>query len=131
MVANLDSEVREDSAYFRHTNKCPQSHRCNGRRPELHVLKGHTSEWASDSVRMASRTVFPASSPLKWPQTRPSRQDVWLAEEGLTFSCCLSPPEQHAVQELTKAAMSGVGIDGEVLSYLELAQVCNNLLFTF
>ncbi|XP_055445908.1 rho-related BTB domain-containing protein 1 isoform X3 [Bubalus kerabau] len=30
--------------------------------------------------------------------------------------------EQHAVQELTKAAMSGVGIDGEVLSYLELAQ---------
>uniref|UniRef100_A0A2I3GD82 Rho-related BTB domain-containing protein 1 n=1 Tax=Nomascus leucogenys TaxID=61853 RepID=A0A2I3GD82_NOMLE len=39
--------------------------------------------------------------------------------------------EQHAVQELTKAAMSGVGIDGEVLSYLELAQVCNSLLFTF
>lgn len=35
----------------------------------------------------------------------------------------LSFPEQHAVQELTKAAMSGVGIDGEVLSYLELAQV--------
>nr|XP_044993622.1 rho-related BTB domain-containing protein 1 isoform X2 [Jaculus jaculus] len=31
--------------------------------------------------------------------------------------------EQHAVQELTKAAMSGAGIDGEVLSYLELAQV--------
>uniref|UniRef100_A0A8C5KW59 BTB domain-containing protein n=1 Tax=Jaculus jaculus TaxID=51337 RepID=A0A8C5KW59_JACJA len=30
--------------------------------------------------------------------------------------------EQHAVQELTKAAMSGAGIDGEVLSYLELAQ---------
>lgn len=27
--------------------------------------------------------------------------------------------------------MSGVGIDGEVLSYLELAQVCNNWLFTF
>lgn len=35
------------------------------------------------------------------------------------------PSEQYAVQELTKAAMSGVGIDGEVLSYLELAQVCN------
>lgn len=33
--------------------------------------------------------------------------------------------EQHAVQELTKAAMSGVGIDGEVLSYLELAQFHN------
>lgn len=31
--------------------------------------------------------------------------------------------EQHAVQELTKASMSGVAIDGEVLSYLELAQV--------
>lgn len=42
-----------------------------------------------------------------------------------------SSPEQHAVQELTKAAMSGVGIDGEVLSYLELAQVCISLLFTF
>lgn len=34
-----------------------------------------------------------------------------------------SPTEQHAVQELTKASMSGVAIDGEVLSYLELAQV--------
>lgn len=33
--------------------------------------------------------------------------------------------EQHAVQELTKAAMSGVAIDGEVLSYLELAQFHN------
>ncbi|XP_063526015.1 rho-related BTB domain-containing protein 1 isoform X2 [Pongo pygmaeus] len=33
--------------------------------------------------------------------------------------------EQHAVQELTKAATSGVGIDGEVLSYLELAQFHN------
>lgn len=31
--------------------------------------------------------------------------------------------EQHAVQELTKASVSGVAIDGEVLSYLELAQV--------
>lgn len=31
--------------------------------------------------------------------------------------------EQHAVQELTKASMSGIAIDGEVLSYLELAQV--------
>ncbi|XP_074088424.1 rho-related BTB domain-containing protein 1 isoform X2 [Macrotis lagotis] len=30
--------------------------------------------------------------------------------------------EQHAVQELTKAAVSGIAIDGEVLSYLELAQ---------
>ncbi|KAB0397964.1 hypothetical protein E2I00_014678, partial [Balaenoptera physalus] len=39
--------------------------------------------------------------------------------------------EQHAVQELTKAATSGVGIDAEVLSYLELAQVCSNLPFTF
>ncbi|XP_046509062.1 rho-related BTB domain-containing protein 1 isoform X3 [Equus quagga] len=34
-------------------------------------------------------------------------------------------PEQHAVQELTKSAMNGVGIDGEVLSYLELAQFHN------
>ncbi|XP_043841776.1 rho-related BTB domain-containing protein 1 isoform X2 [Dromiciops gliroides] len=33
--------------------------------------------------------------------------------------------EQHAVQELTKAAMSGIGIDGEVLSYLEVAQFHN------
>ncbi|XP_014688863.1 rho-related BTB domain-containing protein 1 isoform X4 [Equus asinus] len=33
--------------------------------------------------------------------------------------------EQHAVQELTKSAMNGVGIDGEVLSYLELAQFHN------
>lgn len=31
--------------------------------------------------------------------------------------------EQHAVQELTKASMSGVAIDGDVLSCLELAQV--------
>ena len=51
--------------------------------------------------------------------------------QALTFSCSLFSPEQHAVQELTKAAMSGVGIDGEVLSYLELAQVCSNLPFTF
>uniref|UniRef100_A0A8C6RNJ0 BTB domain-containing protein n=1 Tax=Nannospalax galili TaxID=1026970 RepID=A0A8C6RNJ0_NANGA len=36
--------------------------------------------------------------------------------------------EQHAVQELTKAAMSGVGIDGEVLSYLELAQITRSTL---
>ncbi|XP_038599955.1 rho-related BTB domain-containing protein 1 [Tachyglossus aculeatus] len=33
--------------------------------------------------------------------------------------------EQHTVQELTKASMSGIGIDGEVLSYLELAQFHN------
>ncbi|XP_030309232.1 rho-related BTB domain-containing protein 1 isoform X4 [Calypte anna] len=33
--------------------------------------------------------------------------------------------EQHGVQELTKASMSGVVIDGEVLSYLELAQFHN------
>ncbi|XP_004645939.1 rho-related BTB domain-containing protein 1 isoform X2 [Octodon degus] len=33
--------------------------------------------------------------------------------------------EQHAVQELTRAAASGVSIDGEVLSYLELAQFHN------
>nr|XP_009933383.1 PREDICTED: rho-related BTB domain-containing protein 1 isoform X2 [Opisthocomus hoazin] len=33
--------------------------------------------------------------------------------------------EQHAVQELTKASMSGIAIDGEVLSYLELAQFHN------
>ncbi|XP_006889093.1 PREDICTED: rho-related BTB domain-containing protein 1 [Elephantulus edwardii] len=33
--------------------------------------------------------------------------------------------EQHAVQELTKAAVSGMSIDGEVLSYLELAQFHN------
>lgn len=51
--------------------------------------------------------------------------------QALIFSCSLFSPEQHAVQELTKAAMSGVGIDGEVLSYLELAQVCSTLPFTF
>ncbi|XP_047925382.1 rho-related BTB domain-containing protein 1 isoform X2 [Anser cygnoides] len=33
--------------------------------------------------------------------------------------------EQHAVQELTKASVSGIAIDGEVLSYLELAQFHN------
>ncbi|XP_050754796.1 rho-related BTB domain-containing protein 1 isoform X2 [Gymnogyps californianus] len=33
--------------------------------------------------------------------------------------------EHHAVQELTKASMSGIAIDGEVLSYLELAQFHN------
>ncbi|XP_044515150.1 rho-related BTB domain-containing protein 1 [Gracilinanus agilis] len=33
--------------------------------------------------------------------------------------------EQHTVQELTKMAMSGIGIEGEVLSYLELAQFHN------
>ncbi|NWI99144.1 RHBT1 protein, partial [Crypturellus undulatus] len=33
--------------------------------------------------------------------------------------------EQHAVQELTKASMSGAAIDGEVLSYLEVAQFHN------
>lgn len=63
--------------------------------------------------------------------TRPVGQDVWLIEDNLTFSYSLCSPEQHAVQELTKAAVSGIGIDGEVLSYLELAQVCNSLLFTF
>lgn len=55
---------------------------------------------------------------------------VWPAEYSVTFSCPLSSAEQHAVQELTKAAMNGVGIDGEVLSYLELAQVCSSLIFT-
>ncbi|XP_042314164.1 rho-related BTB domain-containing protein 1 isoform X1 [Sceloporus undulatus] len=33
--------------------------------------------------------------------------------------------EQHAVQELTKTAMSGVSIDGEALYYLEIAQFHN------
>ncbi|KAJ6661570.1 hypothetical protein lerEdw1_013809 [Lerista edwardsae] len=33
--------------------------------------------------------------------------------------------EQHAVQELTKTAVSGVSIDGEVLYYLEIAQFHN------
>ncbi|XP_019394176.1 PREDICTED: rho-related BTB domain-containing protein 1 isoform X2 [Crocodylus porosus] len=33
--------------------------------------------------------------------------------------------EQHAVQELTKASMSGIAIDGDVLSYLEFAQFHN------
>lgn len=37
--------------------------------------------------------------------------------------------EQHAVQELTKASVSGVAIDGEVLSYLELAQVSVRCFF--
>nr|XP_042703210.1 rho-related BTB domain-containing protein 1 isoform X3 [Chrysemys picta bellii] len=36
--------------------------------------------------------------------------------------------EQHAVQELTKASGNGIGIDGEVLSYLELAQIIKNIL---
>lgn len=34
-----------------------------------------------------------------------------------------SVTEQHAVQELTKASMSSIAIDGDVLSCLELAQV--------
>ncbi|XP_019363450.1 PREDICTED: rho-related BTB domain-containing protein 1 isoform X2 [Gavialis gangeticus] len=33
--------------------------------------------------------------------------------------------EQHAVQELTEASMSGIAIDGDVLSYLEFAQFHN------
>ncbi|XP_025058410.1 rho-related BTB domain-containing protein 1 isoform X2 [Alligator sinensis] len=33
--------------------------------------------------------------------------------------------EQHAVQELTKASMNGIAIDGDVLSYLEFAQFHN------
>lgn len=37
--------------------------------------------------------------------------------------------EQHAVQELTKTSMSGIAIDGEVLSYLELAQVSVRCFF--
>ncbi|XP_019394177.1 PREDICTED: rho-related BTB domain-containing protein 1 isoform X3 [Crocodylus porosus] len=36
--------------------------------------------------------------------------------------------EQHAVQELTKASMSGIAIDGDVLSYLEFAQIIRNIL---
>lgn len=80
---------------------------------------------------MATRAVSHTSSPVRWSQTRPSRRDVWLTGYGSTFSRSVSSPEQYAVQELTKAAMSGVGIDGEVLSYLELAQVCNSLPFTF
>ncbi|XP_044880174.1 rho-related BTB domain-containing protein 1 isoform X2 [Mauremys mutica] len=39
--------------------------------------------------------------------------------------------EQHAVQELTKASGNGIGIDGEVLSYLELAQIIKNILRDF
>jgi len=45
---------------------------------------------------------------------------VTVSHESDEFS---SLTEQHAVQELTKASMSGIAIDGEVLSYLELAQV--------
>ncbi|XP_019363451.1 PREDICTED: rho-related BTB domain-containing protein 1 isoform X3 [Gavialis gangeticus] len=36
--------------------------------------------------------------------------------------------EQHAVQELTEASMSGIAIDGDVLSYLEFAQIIRNIL---
>lgn len=32
--------------------------------------------------------------------------------------------EQHAVDELLQLAVKGVDIDGQVLAYLELAQVC-------
>uniref|UniRef100_A0A7M4ESS4 Rho-related BTB domain-containing protein 1 n=1 Tax=Crocodylus porosus TaxID=8502 RepID=A0A7M4ESS4_CROPO len=39
--------------------------------------------------------------------------------------------EQHAVQELTKASMSGIAIDGDVLSYLEFAQVSKDCITTF
>jgi hypothetical protein len=39
---------------------------------------------------------------------------------------CLSPysAEQHAVDELLQLAVKGTDIDGQVLAYLELAQVC-------
>lgn len=110
-------------------NKCPQSCWCNGWRPEVHVLKGHTSGWALNSIQWWPE-LHPLLPSLSDGPT-PSKQASCLAECGLPFFCSLSSPEQHAVQELTKAAMSGVGIDGEVLSYLELAQVCNNLLLTF
>ncbi|XP_019352242.1 rho-related BTB domain-containing protein 1 isoform X3 [Alligator mississippiensis] len=36
--------------------------------------------------------------------------------------------EQHAVQELTKASMNDIAIDGDVLSYLEFAQIIRNIL---
>lgn len=34
--------------------------------------------------------------------------------------------EQHAVDDLLQLAVKGVDIDGQVLAYLELAQVCSS-----
>ena len=47
------------------------------------------------------------------------------AESGIR-NACLSPcsAEQHAVDELLLLAVKGTDIDGQVLAYLELAQVC-------
>lgn len=40
------------------------------------------------------------------------------------LSACCDPLEQHAVDELLQLAVKGGDIDGQVLAYLELAQVC-------
>lgn len=40
------------------------------------------------------------------------------------LSACCDPSEQHAVDELLQLAVKGGDIDGQVLAYLELAQVC-------
>lgn len=47
-------------------------------------------------------------------------------QQILTWFCifCASS-EQHAVDELLQLAVKGVDIDGQVLAYLELAQVCS------
>ena len=42
-------------------------------------------------------------------------------KEGLLSPYCA---EQHAVDELLHLAVNGTDIDGQVLAYLELAQVC-------
>lgn len=46
----------------------------------------------------------------------------WRKLKMFLWFCDIS--EQHAVDELLQLAVKGVDIDGQVLAYLELAQVC-------
>lgn len=47
----------------------------------------------------------------------------WSSELSFVLKDFPSPTEQYAVSELMKASRDAQDIDGEVLNYLELAQV--------
>lgn len=48
----------------------------------------------------------------------------WRCRADPVLSALCDPLEQHAVDELLQLAVKGGDIDGQVLAYLELAQVC-------
>ena len=116
----LDRGGLQDSGCFRKANRCPQSLPWTDSSHDSPYWKA--THQRGPLIQFTWNLVPLPPRLLDDPRRQPP---------GTNISCSLFSPEQHAVQELTKAAMSGVGIDGEVLSYLELAQVCSNLPFTF